>query len=491
MSEVNRKKSFERKSVITNLLWKFAERGGAQGVSFIVTIVLARMLEPSEYGLIAMVSVIIALLNVFVDSGMANALVQKKDADDLDFSSVFYFNIIFCSVLYILLFISSPVIADFYHKSELSSVTRVLGLTMLISGVKNVQMSVISKNMQFRRFFFSTMSGTIIAAVVGITMAYKGYGIWALVAQNITNTLIGTIVLWITVKWRPKLIFSFDRLKILLSFGWKILISNLLETVYNNMQQLIIGVIYSSADVAFFNKGKSFPLLIIDNLNSSLNSVIFPTMSAAQDNKETLRNMTRRSIKVSMYVVIPMMFGMFVVAKPFISVLLTDKWLASVPYMRIFCIALMFYPLHSANLNAILAVGRSDLYLRLDILKKIIGIVLLLGSMWFGAMAMAYSLLIFNIASAIINAWPNRAILNYGIKEQFLDILPVILLSFVMAIVVYMIGLINMPNYLLLCIQSLAGIVVYFIGSMALKLDSFDYVFSISKFMVDKVLHRA
>ena len=313
------------KRVIINFLWRFAERCGAQLVTFLVSLILARLLEPEVYGTIALVTVLITILNVFIDSGMANALIQKKDADDLDFSSMFYFNIAVCCLLYLLMFLAAPLIAAFYEIPELTPVVRVLSLTLIISGLKNVQQAYVSRTMQFKRFFFATLGGTVGAAVVGILMAYRGLGIWALVAQQLFNTAVDTLVLWITVRWRPRRVFSFERLKGLLSYGWKLLVSALLDTVYNNIRQLIIGKLYTSADLAYFNRGKQFPNLFITNVNSSIDSILLPTMSREQDDKSRMKDLTRRAIKTSTYIMAPLMVGLACCAVPLIRFLLTDK----------------------------------------------------------------------------------------------------------------------------------------------------------------------
>ena len=258
-------------STIYNFIWRFAERCGAQLVSFIVSIVLARILVPEDYGTIALVTVFTAILQVFVDSGLGTALIQKKEADDLDFSSVFYFNLVVCVILYIGMFVASPYIAAFYGDDTLTPIIRVLSLTIIISGVKGIQQAYVSRNMLFKRFFFSTIGGTIFSAILGIGMAYAGFGVWALVVQQLSNTAIDTLILWITVKWRPKKLFSWSRLKVLLSFGWKLLVSSLLDTGYNNLRNLIIGKMYSSADLAFYNQGDKFPKVIVTNINAYVN----------------------------------------------------------------------------------------------------------------------------------------------------------------------------------------------------------------------------
>ncbi len=470
-----------RSKVFGGLFWRFAERVGAQGVAFVVSIVLARLLDPDVYGAIALVTVFTSIMNVFIDSGLGSALIQKKDADDTDFSSVFYFNVVACCVLYLCMFIAAPFIAEFYHDSTLTPIIRVLSLTLVLSGVKNIQHSYVARHMQFKRFFFATLGGTIGAAIIGITMAYMGYGVWALVAQHIFNTLVDTIILWITVKWRPKKVFSWERLKGLLTYGWKLLVSALLDTVYNNLRQLIIGRMYSPADLAFYNRGKQFPNMIIENTNSSINSVLFQTMSKVQDDRSRLKEMTRRSIKTSTFIMAPLMMGMAFCAEPIVRLLLTDKWLECVPYMRIFCITSMFLPIHTANLNAIKAMGRSDIFLKLENIKKIVGLVLLLSTMWFGVMAMAYSLLLGTFLGMIINSWPNRMLLEYKYKDQMKDILPCVLLSVGMGICVYFLQYLGLNSLITLIIQIPVGAVIYIVFSKMFKIESYSYLIDIIK----------
>ena len=313
-----------KQTVVNNFLWRFMERCGAQSVAFIVSIVLARLLDPSVYGTVAIVSIFMLIMQVFVDSGMGNALIQKKDADELDFSSVFWFNIAMCSLLYLIMFFAAPFIASFYDMPELTALVRVLSLMLFISGLKNVQQAYVSRHMMFRIFFFSTLGGTITAAVVGIVMAYRGFGVWALVAQMLVNAAADTTILWITVKWRPKAVFSLKRLKLLFSFGWKLLISAILDTVYNELRQLIIGKMYTKSDLAQFNQGQKLPQFIVTNVNTSIDSVLLPTMSKAQDDPAAVRSMTRRAIKTSTYIIMPFMVGLAVCAEPAIRLILKN-----------------------------------------------------------------------------------------------------------------------------------------------------------------------
>lgn len=468
-----------KKKTMSNLIWRFAERSGAQGVSFIVSIVLARFLAPEAYGTVALVTVFTTILQVFVDGGLGTALIQKKSADDLDFSTVFYFNFTMCIFLYFGLFFLAPIIAQFYKQLELIPLIRIISLTLIISGIKNIQQAFVSRKMLFKRFFYATICGTIFSAVLGIIMAYLGFGVWALVVQQLSNAAIDTLILWITVKWRPKWMFSFERLKSLFSYGWKLLLSSLLDTVYNNLRQLIIGKMYTPANLAFYNKGNQFPSLIVTNINTSIDSVLLPVMSDVQDDRERVKAMTRRAIKTSTFVMAPLMMGLAFVAPVLIELLLTEKWLPCIPFLRIFCITYMFYPIHTANLNAIKAMGRSDLYLKLEIAKKTIGMLLLVFTMWFGVMAMAYSLLVSSFFSQVINSWPNRKLLNYGYYEQIKDILPSLLISFVMGLIVGLIGLIPMSLILKLIFQILAGLISYYSLSKLFHLESFEYLWGI------------
>lgn len=477
-------------NVLKSFFWRFAERCGAQLVSFVVSIILARILAPEDYGTIALITVFTAFLQVFVDSGLGTALIQKKDADDLDFSSVFYFNFAVCLILYAGTFVVAPCIADFYNDVTLTPVIRVLSLTIVIAGVKGIQQAYVSRNMLFKRFFFSTIGGTIFSAFLGIGMAYAGFGVWALVAQQLSNTMIDTLILWITVSWRPKKAFSWKRLTALLAFGWKLLVSALLETGYNNLRNLIIGKMYSSADLAYYNQGDKFPSVIANNINTSIDSVLLPTMAGVQDDASRVKSMTRRAIKTSTYIMAPLMMGLAFCAEPIVRLVLTDKWLPCVPFLRIFCITYMFYPIHTANLNAIKAMGRSDLFLKLEIAKKIVGMTLLLSTMWFGVMAMAYSLLVSSVTSQIINSWPNRKLLNYRYWDQLKDILPSIAIAIFMGCCVNLVGLLHLSNAVTLLIQIPMGAVIYIGASAALHLESYEYLMGLIRPVLKKIARK-
>lgn len=479
------KQSLKNKTT-TSFIWKFAERCGAQGVSFIVSVVLARLLAPEDYGSIALITVFINILQVFVDSGMGTALIQKQNADDLDFSTVFYFNVFICTVIYTITYALAPFVARFYKDESLTSVIRVLCLTIVISGVKNIQHSYISKKMIFKKFFYATLGGTIGAAVVGITMAYLGFGIWALVAQQLFNTTVDTIILWVTVKWRPKRMFSMNRLAELYSYGWKMVVSALIANVYLNIQSLIIGVKYSTVDLAYYNKGKAFPALVTNNANNAIDSVMLPVFAFKQDDLSKVKQMLRKTIKMISYIVWPMVFGMFATANSIISIFLTDKWLPCVPFLYLFCLMQGLEPLNAVNLNAIKALGNSDIFLKIEIIKKIIGIIIIVITMQMGVMAMTYGLLATCILSFFINAYPNKRLLDYSIQELLKDIAPSIVMAIIMCIIVMCFNRLQCNTILLFIIQIFVGVVSYVVLSKIFKIEEMSYLIEIIQRKIKK-----
>lgn len=474
-----------RRKVLTGMFWRFGERICAQLVTFVVSIVLARILDPSHYGIISMITIFITIANVFVTDSFGKALVQKKDANSADFSSVFYFNILFSWIVYAVVYVIAPYIASFYNEPLLTPTMRVLALQLPLAGVNSVQQAYVSKNMLFKRFFWSTLIGTVVSGFVGIGMAVAGLGVWALVGQSLTNSVMDTVVLWFTVRWRPTREWSWKKLTELLSFGWKMLLTSLVNSLYDNLRSFIIGKSYTSADLAFYTKGIHYPSLVITTVNTSIGSVLFPAMSKLQDDKDRLKRSVRKSISVSTFVIFPLMALLAAVAPNLISWMLTDKWLPCVPFLQIACIYLAFYPINTANLQAIIALGRSDVYLKLNIIKKIIGVVCVLISLPFGVTILAGSEIIVGIAAVTTNISANKKLLNYSAKDLFDDVYKSALLSILMVV-----GISVLEHYLLLIISSsfmrmmieiLFGSGFYLIGSIILKSEELNYVVKILK----------
>ena len=368
----------------------------------------------------------------------------------------------------------------------LTSVVRVSGITLIISGFKGVQQSLALKNYQFKKFFLSTLGGTLGSAVIGILLAIKGFGVWALVIQSLSLNLFTTLVFWITVKWYPKISFSFSRLKTLFGFGWKLLVSSLFEKIYNELRQLIIAKLYTTEDLAYYNKAHGWPHLFMSNTVGVIDRVLFPIMAAEQDDKKRVASMLSRSVKTSTYLITPFLVGLIACAEPLVRLVLTDKWIFCVPYMRIFCLGYIIYPICNANLNVYKAIGRSDLLLKCDLLSRICGILLLISTMSISVDAMVYSFALNFLITAIINSFPNSKLLSYGFLKQFMDILPTLILSAVMGSLVFAVQLFNLDMWVTLIIQIPLGVVVYLFGSVVLKIDSFAYFLSYLKQMLLK-----
>ena len=474
------KKNLRNKTIV-GAFWKFSERICAQVVSFVVSIILARLLLPEAYGVISLITVFITICDELIISGLNTALIQKKEADNVDFSTIFYFSVVVSVILYGVLFVCAPLIADFYEMPIVAPVLRVMGLRLIIGAVNSIQHAYVSRTMQFRRFFYSTIGGTIGSAIVGIVMAYLGCGVWALVAQCCFNSLVDTLVLWFTVKWRPQFVFSWQRFRALYGYGWKIFAASMIKTLYNNLRSLIIGKIYSPEDLAYYNKGQSFPSLISTNVNGTIDSVLFPAIAKEQHDKNAVKTMLRRAIKTSSYIMLPMMVGMATVAPQLITLLLTEKWIGCVVFMQISCISFALAPIETENLQAIKAIGRSDLALKLEVLKKTIGIIFLIVSMHYGVVAIAWSLLLSTLISTIINAIPNKALLGYSIWEQIQDVFPNVLITIIMALMVKIVSNLSIANCLLLVLQVLIGGIVYGLFSILFRIESFTYILNIVK----------
>ena len=454
-----------------NLLWKYLERISAQIVSMVVTIILARLLDPSHYGQVAMVMIFITIANVFVSDGFGSALIQKENVDALDFFSVLYFNIGFSLLLYLFIYSIAPYISSFYGEGyeTMTPVLRVLGFRIILTAINSVQQAYIAKKMIFKKFFIATLTGTIISAFVGIWMAYLGYGVWALVAQYLTNTTVDTVFLYFSIGIKPKLIFSIDRLKRLVPFGTKILSVNLLITLFEEFKSLLIGKIYSSQDLGFFEKGKQFPNIIINNISATLSSVLFPKMANDQYDKKLVKSTMKISIRNSSFLLCPMMVGLAAVSKSFVEIVLTEKWLPCVPILRAFCVAYMFMPIHSVNMQAVKALGEGKIFFMIELVKKIIELVVLLISIRYGVFEVAIGVAICNTIFVFINAYPNGKLLNYGIFEQFTDIMPGLVMSIIMGFVVFSIGFIPLDKRVLLIIQIIIGVTVYILLSLITK----------------------
>ncbi|MSS57231.1 lipopolysaccharide biosynthesis protein [Holdemanella biformis] len=464
----------DKSQVIQGAFWKFAERIAAQLVSLVVSIILARLLSPSEYGTISLVMVFITIANVFVSSGFGQALIQKKDADSLDFSSVFYFSLFFTGIIYVCLFFLAVPIANFYNMPILLSVLRVLAISVPIMGVNSVQQAYVARKMQFKLFFNATLIGTLISAVVGIVLAYSGYGVWALVAQTLTNNIIDTVILQITINWKLTREFSFERIKILLSYGWKLLLQSLILQFYASLRSLLIGKFYTTEDLSFYTKGNQFPELISSNIDTGINTALFPVMSKAQDSISRVKAMARKTTDFTSYVMSPILIGFMAIAEPFISLILTDKWLPCIPYLRICCIILLFRAPQTAILQAIKAVGRSDTVLKVDVPIRIFAIMILLISLKHSVYVFAISEIVVTLFGTILYMIVSEKIIDYTYNEVCRDFLINVLLATIMGIVVFFIGkVISLHPIIIMFFQISTGAFIYILLSILTKSRSY------------------
>ncbi len=417
--------------IVSGVFWQGLERIGSQGISFVISIVLVRLLTPEEFGVIAIMMVFIGLCGCFVNAGFGSALIQKKDLTEADSSSVFFINITIALVMYGLLFLAAPYIAIFYHTPKLTLYLRTLSFVIIINSFSNIQSALLNKRMLFHLSFRISWTSLLISGTTGIILAYQGFGVWALIIQQLTNAVINGLSLWFWVKWRPQWIFDWSRAKGLFQFGWKLFVSGLLDTLYNDIYSLTIGKIANLTMLSYYNRGKSIPNIGMGVINSTLGSVLFPAFSEIQSDREKMRLLAKRGLQNIMFAVIPALTLLFILAEPLVKILLTEKWLPCVIFLRLCCIEYLFWPLHTTNLQIITACGRSDVFLILEIIKKIQCAVVIFVTYRYGVVAMVAAGAAMGFVCAIENGWMNRKLINYAPWTQMLGLLPLMLISVV------------------------------------------------------------
>ena len=477
-----------KNKTISGVFWRLAERFLAQLISFVVSIVLARILVPDEYGIVALVMVFINIMNSFVTNGLGTSLIQKKNADDLDFSTMFHAGLVFAIILYLLLIVISPLISKIYNNGDLTLVLIAMGLKLPIASISSIQQAYISKRMEYRKFFYATLIGTIISGVLGILAAVNGYGVWALVIQYLSNSLIDTIVLAFVIGWHPKFAFSYARFKELFSYGYKVMFSGVIGTIFDQIKNFIIGLKYTSADLAYYNRGEHIPSLVYNNVNSTFESVFFSTISYLQEDKKMVKKSLSKIIKNVSYLVMPVMFGLAVVSKPLVILLLSEKWLNCVPFLVIVCITQAFGMISNIHLQAIKAVGRSDILLKLEFIKKPLYVLFIVAGMFISPIAIVLANCLYGFVALAINANPNRKILGYSVREQLGDVLPNFFISCIMALASFTVTFLHFGNFITLLLQVIVGVVVYLLLSIITKNESFYVVRDIVKKVSKKII---
>lgn len=478
------------KTIIKSFFWKFAERCGAQLSSFVVSMILARILAPDEYGILSILLIFISLSEVIVQSGLGMALIQKKEVDNRDYSAVLYISIFLAVLLYLILYISAPLIADFFEMDLVSSTLRVMSICLLFGAGSTVLNSMLVRQMKFKRLFVCNITASVSSGIIGIIIAYLGGGAWALVFQYVTNKVITLVVMEIATKWKPGGFQTIKYVKPLFNYGYKLLIANLISTGYNELRSLAIGKKYNSAALAYYDKGKQIPQFVLNNVNATIENVMLPVYSSQQDNIYQLKIMLSYSMCVSSFVIFPMILGLCVIAEPLIVLLLTEKWLPCVPFLVISSLTFLLSPLQTSNAQVINAMGRSDIFLQLEIIKKIIGVIILLSSIFFfdDVIYVAYGGLIFAIISSIINMIPNSLYLKYSIKNQVLDLLPNIMISVIMVICIFPLSFVLKNNIILIMLQMFLGVIVYIVLAIITKNKAFNFLYNILKGKKDILL---
>lgn len=460
-----------KQKVVKGFAWALLERFSMQFASFFISMILARLLTPNDYGTIALLTIFISLSGVFADSGFGSAIIQKKEATEVDFNSVFYLSLCTSSLVYGVLFFIAPWVAAFYETPILVDLLCLLGLSIPLNAINSIQNAELSRKMLFHLSFRISLIGFVATSITGVSLAFLGYGPWALAWSSIAGAVVGVVTRWYFIAWRPKLMFSWQAIKGLFSYGWKLIISSLLDRGYNNLSGLLIGTFYSRADLAFVDKGRSIPSMAMDSINGTLDRVAFPALAQVQDQREKVRDTMRRMIATSTFFVFPLMTGCAVCASSLIPLLFGNQWLPAIPYVQLACFTFALWPFHTINLQAINALGRSDVFLILEIIKKGLGLIAILSTVRFGVWWMiAVGAFVMGPMSVLINSWPNRKLLGYTIGMQLRDVLPTVGLCGLMALIILPLALLPLPTWGHLLIQVPFGALSYFLGAWFFRL---------------------
>ena len=469
-----------KKKTVKGTLWSSIERFSVQGISFIVMIIMARILTPEDYGLVGMIAIFMAISQSLIDSGFSQALIRKQDRSEVDNSTVFYFNIAIGIILYLFLFFSAPLIADFYKEPKLIPITRALGLNLVFNSLAVVQRALYTINLNFKTQAKATLIGVVTSGAVGIWMAYSGYGVWSIVTQQLTNAGLVSICLWIFSKWRPIIAFSKQSFKDLFNFGSKLLASGILNTIYNNLYLILIGKIFRASDLGYYTRAHQFTDFASSNLTGILQRVSYPVLCTIQNDDTRLADVYRKLLRISAFIIFPLMMGLAAVAQPMILTILTEKWLFAASLILPLCFSQMWYPVHAINLNLLQVKGRSDLFLKLEIIKKIIGVAIICITIPMGLLAMCWGTVVNSLIALVINTHYTGKLIHLGFLKQMWDLLPIFLLSLGMGVLVWLtISFIALPPFLLLTIGLIEGVIIYGLSSKLFRFNEFSELLAI------------
>lgn len=470
-----------KEKTVKGVLWSCVDRFSSQGIQFVFSILIARLLLPSDYGVVAMLNIFLAVSNTFIDSGFGTALIRKIDRTETDFCTVFYFNIVVSAFFYAVLWFASPYIASFYGVPLLEDITKVVALTLVFSSFSGIQNAQLSIAIDFKTRAKISVIVTVLTGAVGLWMAYNGYGVWALVVQSVFSSLLRSALLWFYVRWMPKLIFSWKSFREMFSFGSKLLASALLDTTYNNIYPLVIGKFFSPATLGVYARAEGLAQYPSSNITSVLQGVTFPVLSSIQNEPERLANAYKRFLRLSAFVVFPLMVGLAAVADPLIRLMLTDKWEGAIYLLQIVCFSMMWYPIHAINLSILQVKGRSDFFLKLEIIKKIQGVIILCVTVPLGIVAMCYGRIVSSLLSLAYNTYYTKRLIGYGYWSQMKDLLHILAHSMVMGILVWLVVQAFDSLWLQLFVGILTGMVYYVVGAKLMKFDEYAELMSLVK----------
>lgn len=465
-----------KRKTISGVFWQLLQKGSSQAVAFVVSVVLARLIPPEEFGIVAMASIFMTIAGVLAESGLGTSLVQKKNIDEIDKNTVFYFGLFLSICLYALLFFSAPLIANMYHNDYLTHIIRVAGLSLFFSSFGSVQSALVMRDMDFKKYFYATLTSTIVSAVAGLFLAFNGYGVWALVLQGLIRTVTGIAVLFFLVRWVPQMKFSWGRLKKLYSFGLNLTAASLIGTVCNELRGFLIGLRFMPADLAFYNRGNGLPGLVNDNVSGTISTVLFPAISQLQDDRDAVKRSMRRAIMTSSFFLAPLMMVLAATSKQVILLMYTETWASAIPFMQVLSLGYIFSNIGMANLQAINAIGRSDITFKLEFIKKPIYLALIFAGVMINPLAIAVGYSTYTIIGSAINAVPNKMLIGYSYIEQFADLLPQLVLSAFVAAVAWLIGRIEGNILLILAAQWGTSTILYLGIAKVLHFESFKYV---------------
>lgn len=458
-----------RQRTFNGMIWSAIDRFASTGISFVFNIIIARLLMPEDYGIVAMIGIFLAVCQCFIDSGFSSALIRKSDRTEADLNTVFYFNTAISIATYLLLFFTAPYIAHFYKQPLLIKVTRLVGLNLIVNALSGVHNTLLSINLNFRSKAIISLTSVLFSGIVGLLMAYNGFGVMALIFQGLASSSIRSTLFCLIVKWKPKLEFSVSSFKEMFSFGSKLLASSLIDTIYNNIYTLVIGKVFSPAKLGNYSRADGLAAFPSSGITGVLQSVSFPVLSSIQNDETRLIASYKKILRLSAFIIFPLMIGMTAIADPFIKFFLTEKWSGAILMTQILCMALMWYPIHAINLNILYVKGRSDCFLKLEIIKKILGIITLCITIPLGLIPMCIGRVFTSIISLPINCYYTKKLINYGFPEQTKDMLHILFLSALMGFIVYFTTLFVPYSWLKLIIGISVGITTYTIGASMLK----------------------